>query len=356
MTSALKVFAGSEALAHIHQHGLKASDIAMVLAASGGPKWLTLAAMDRYWLSEWFQQCEQPLHLLGTSAGAWRLACFAQDDPLAAHERFLEAYISQNYSAKPNAQEVAAGCRGMLQTLLGADGSRQIVQHPFMRYHTLATRCRGLARFDSKLLQSLGLLAPMGANLVTRKAMRPWLQRTLFHHPQSPPIHHFPHLPAQRVTLTEQNLPQALLATGAIPLTIAGVRQIAGAPPGTYRDGGITDYQFDLPILPSKGLVLYPHYFARAPKPGWFDKKLPWRQASAQHYRRTIMLTPSWQFAATLPGGRIPDLQDFYAYPDYATRHRRWLKALSECQRLADELADIDQQQRWAQVVEPLPW
>jgi hypothetical protein len=356
MAFALKVYAGSEALAHILRHGLKADDIDMVLGASGGPKWLTLAAMDRYWLSEWFAQRQRPLHLLGTSAGAWRLACFAQKDPLAAHARFQEAYISQQYSPEPSAAEVAAGCQSILKEVLGSPGAAEIANHAVMRYHTLATRCRGLARFDAKPLQTMGLLAAMGANAIARSAMRPWLQRTLFHHPEAPPISHFPHLPAQRVVLNQHNLESALLATGAIPLVIAGVKDIPGAPRGTYRDGGITDYQFDLPVWPQHGLVLYPHYFARAPKGGWFDKKLPWRRASAVHYRRTVMITPSWEFAAELPGGRIPDLDDFYQYPDYATRRGRWQTALDQCQRLADDLATIDQQQRWAEVAEPLPW
>ncbi|MBE0483506.1 MAG: patatin-like phospholipase family protein [Bacterioplanes sp.] len=356
MSTALKIYAGKEAFAHIRQNGLKAHDIAMMLGASGGPKWLSLAAMDRYLLTNWFADRQQPLHLLGTSAGAWRLACYAQHDPLAALARFQEAYINQQYSLKPSPNEVASVCRSLLDEVLGEHGIQEIVQHPTMRYHTIATRCRGLASFDAKPLQLMGLAAAMGSNVLSRSAMRPWLQRTLFHHPERPPIAQFPQLPAQEVALTETNIKQALLATGAIPMVIAGVRGIEGARPGTYRDGGITDYQFDLPILPESGFVLYPHYFAQAPKPGWFDKKLQWRKPSEDHYRRTIMIAPSWEFAASLPGGRIPDLDDFYQYPDFTTRHQRWVTALAQCEQLADELADIDQKQRWDEVVEPLPW
>ena len=60
MLSALKIFAGPEALAHIRNHGLSAADIRMVLGASGGPKWLSLAAIDRYLLSEWFAGRTEP--------------------------------------------------------------------------------------------------------------------------------------------------------------------------------------------------------------------------------------------------------------------------------------------------------
>lgn len=357
MKPALKIFAGHEALAHIRANGLQSSDIEMMLGASGGPKWLSLAAMDRYLLSEWVRGRQQPLHVLGTSAGAWRMACYAQNDPLAAHARLQEAYISQQYaSAKPTAHEVATVCRHILDVILGETGTQEIINNPVVRYHTLVARCRGLAGADHKVPQTLGLAGAMTANLFARSAMRPWIERVVFHHPQRAPIDHYPHLPARHVTLTEDNLQPAILASGAIPLVIAGVRNIPGAPRGTYRDGGITDYQFDLPVLPEKGFVLYPHYFAKAPKGGWFDKKLRWRTASRENYRRTIIIAPSWEFAATLPGGRIPDLDDFYDYPDYGERRRRWDIALAACERLGDELADIDQQQRWAEVAEPLPW
>ena len=351
----LKVFAGVEALQHIRDHGLQPDDIQVVLGASGGPKWLALAAMDRYLLSEWFKHRTEPLHLLGTSAGAWRLSCFARNEPLAAHQRFLEAYVSQRYSAKPTPVEVAAECRRMLDLALGEQGISEILEHPFMRYHTLVTRCRGLTASDTRWLQTAGWLGAIGANLLSRKGMRPWIDRVLFHHPEKPPIDYFPHLPARHVTLTADNLRPAILATGAIPLVIAGVRNIAGAPAGTYRDGGITDYQFDLPVLPKTGFVLYPHYFAQAPKGGWFDKRLHWRTASREHYRRTIIVAPSWEFAATLPGGRIPDLDDFYDF-DYPQRCLRWEQALAACEALADALDRIHSQQRWAEIAEPLPW
>ena len=351
----LKIFAGSEALQHIREKGLCASDITMMLGASGGPKWLSLAAIDRYLLSEWFADRQQPLHVLGTSAGAWRMACYAQQNPLAAHARLQEAYMAQNYSDKPSAQEVADGCVYIMEQLLGEQGAAEIIHNPVVRYHTIITRCRGLGASEQKPIQALGMGAALVANLVARPAMRPFIERTLMHHPNKPPITHFPHLPAAQVTLTEQNLKPALLATGAIPLAISGVRHIPGAPKGTYRDGGVSDYQFDLPIFPDDGFVLYPHYFAQAPKGGWFDKKLRWRTASREHYKRTIIIAPSWEFAATLPGGHVPDLQDFYDF-EYPQRRSRWDQVAQQCEALGDALAELDQNNRWDSVAEPLPW
>lgn len=352
----LKIYAGSEALEHIQHNGLNAADIEVMLGASGGPKWLVLAAIDRYLLKEWFAGRTQPLHLLGTSAGAWRLSCYAQADPLAALARLQEAYLAQQYPDKPTRAEVSQVIAEILEYTLGATGGAEIVNNPVMRYHTIVARCKGLGGLENKFLQAASMLGAFGANLISPAAMRPFVERVLFHHAQQPPIERFPNLPVRTVQLTADNIKQAILASGSIPVMFEGVKDIPGAPAGMYRDGGMTDYQFDLPVMPQQGFVLYPHYSALPPKGVWFDKSLKKRQANAEHYKRTIIVAPSPEFVATLPGGKIPDRQDAFDFSDYKDRRPRWDKAVQECERMAAEFADIHQQQRWADVAQPLPW
>src|SRR5690554_1168981 len=354
--SALKIYAGSEALEHIQKYGLKAADIKVVLGASGGPKWLVLAALDRYLIREWFADRTQPLHLLGTSAGAWRLSCYAQTDPLAAHARLEEAYLAQQYPDKPTRTEISKVISGILEHALGETGGAEIVNNPVMRYHNIVARCKGLGAFENKVVQATGMLAAYTANLFSIAAMRPFVERVLFHHAEQPPIAHYPGLPVRKVQLNEANIKQAILASGSIPVVFDGVKDIPAAPAGMYRDGGMTDYQFDLPVMPEQGFVLYPHYSALPPKAVWFDKNLKSRRAKADHYKRTIIVAPSPEFEASLPGGKIPDRQDVFDFPDYKDRRPRWDKVIQECERMSAEFAEIDQQQRWAEVVEPLPW
>jgi len=353
--SPLKIFAGKEALAHIKRNGLASDQIAVILAASGGPKWLALASIDRFLLEEWFRFRQRPLHLLGTSAGAWRMACYAQNDALAAHARFQKSYLAQKYSDRPGQREIAMKCRHILSVMLGKNGGREIVNHPAMRYHTIVSRCRGPAAIDDRFPQTLGILAAMLSNVVSPAFMRPFIERFLFHHPKRPPIDFFPHLPVHRIPLTEKNVDNVLLATGAVPMVISGIKRIHGAPDGTYRDGALTDYHFDLPVLPREGFVLYPHFSPQPPIPGWFDKRLPWRKASRENYRRTIILSPSREFISTLPGGRVPDRSDFYAFK-YSERRRRWERVLSACEQLGEALSDIDSRKQWASAAEPLQW
>ena len=91
-----------------------------------------------------------------------------------------------------------------------------------------------------------------------------------------------------------------------------GVKDIVGARPGMYRDGGLIDYHFDVDLTQvhedgQTGLTLYPH-FSHTPRAGWFDKKLN-RPVDASHYDHTVMLVPSEDFIAKLPYGKIPDRQ-----------------------------------------------
>ncbi len=89
------------------------------------------------------------------------MACYAQDDALAAHARFQDAYASQDYSEEAGPRDVATGCRQILDALLGDNGVRSIINHPVIRYHVIVARCLGLAGVENKAFQSLGMLLAM---------------------------------------------------------------------------------------------------------------------------------------------------------------------------------------------------
>lgn len=351
----LKIFAGAEALNHIRKNGLKSNDISMVLGASGGPNWLSLIHIDRYLLDEWFKKRERPLHVLGTSSGAWRFACYPQKNPLAAHARLQDVYMSQDYAKDSTPDEIAWACKKMIDTIIPGENVQEIIDNPMIRYHALVVRCLGMAGSYNKILQTMGILFAWLSNAVNPRAMRPWIERVLFHHPDKPPINKFPDLPARHVEITPDNVKDSVLASGSIPIVVKGVRNIIGAPGGVYRDGGLIDYQFDFPALPKDGFVLYPHYTAEPPIGSWFNKRFPARLASREHYKRTIIIAPSNEFVATLPGGRLPDLDDFYEMK-YPQRRENWDKAVLQCEHLREILDDIHTKQQWAQYVEPLPW
>jgi hypothetical protein len=71
---ALRIHAGPAARRHIEQHGLRPQDIGVIPGAAGGPKGLILGPLDRFLFGDWLARSSQPVHLVGGSIGAWRMA------------------------------------------------------------------------------------------------------------------------------------------------------------------------------------------------------------------------------------------------------------------------------------------
>ncbi|OJT23137.1 alpha/beta hydrolase [Archangium sp. Cb G35] len=352
MTSSLTLLAGPDALRLIRERGLRPDDIDVLPGASGGPKWLVLAGLDRVLFGEFLKERTRPLHLIGSSIGSWRLACLAQKDPVAALERFAEVYVEQRYPPKPSPELVSATSRGILDALLGPDGEAQLLNHPWARLHVLTTRCRGLTASEQRHSQLLGLTLGALGNLVSRRTLGLHMERVIFHTAgDTSPFSGLADLPSVHLPLTRENLRPALMASGSIPLVLAGVR-IPGTGEGVYRDGGVLDYHLDLEFGPGQGLVLYPHFYPYV-VPGWFDKSLPWRRAGPLNFRRALLISPSPEHVARLPGGRIPDRDDFVRLPE-AERLRAWRQVLAEGQRMGDELRELLATGKLAERVRPL--
>lgn len=340
MHGALSIQAGPAALAHLRANGLQPRDIRMMVGASGGAKWLVLAGLDKALMRDVVPRFEGPVHLLGSSIGAWRFACYAQPNRLQALARFESAYLSQTYSAKPTRTEITDVSRRILGEILGADGAAEIVRSPLFRLHVMTVRARHLSASESTPVLAAGLTAAMLANQISRKALGGFFERALIHDPRTaPPFLDSDDLPMQRVALSRDNVAEAVLASGAIPLVLHGVRDLPGARAGVYRDGGITDYHFDLPLSCDDGITLYPHFYEHL-TPGWFDKRRPSRRPQAAHLERVVLLAPSAEFVAALPGGKIPDRRDFRRM-DSAKRLSAWRTVVAESERLGDALLSI---------------
>ncbi|HYW49991.1 MAG TPA: patatin-like phospholipase family protein [Gemmatimonadaceae bacterium] len=338
---ALSLRAGPDALRLLRERGLRAEDVDIVPGASGGPKWLAIAGLDRYLFGTFLAVPRtRPMHLIGSSIGSWRMACLAQRDPLAALERGHHAYIhDQRYSARPGTAEVTEVLQVVLDTMLGTDGVREIMSHPWARLHVITSQGRGLASTASRGRLGTALTAAATMNFVTRRSLALHFRRVIFSNAgDTSPLLRLRDLPTQHRELTAANLRDVLRASGSIPMVIDGVA-IPDAPGGLHWDGGVTDYHLDLDYGHGDGLVLYPHFYPHA-VPGWFDKSLSWRRARVGNFHRALLLSPSAAFVRTLPNGRIPDRRDFAAMSD-AMRIRQWEAVRTASAALGDELGDL---------------
>ncbi|MCI0516358.1 MAG: patatin-like phospholipase family protein, partial [Woeseiaceae bacterium] len=196
-------------------------------------------------------------------------------------------------------------------------------------------------------------MAAAAANLFSRRSLGAFFARGLFYDPRTlPPFYNVEGFPLHRIRLTGENLVDAIIASGSIPLVLNGVRDIAGAPPGTYRDGGVIDYHLDLPLSDPDRYTLFPHFFDSM-KPGWFDKRLSWRRMTPANIDRTIVVYPSPEFIKGLPNAKVPDRTDFVTLSP-AERIRTWRAVIDRCRYLADDLAEVIAHDRLADRIEPL--
>ncbi|MDH3338536.1 MAG: hypothetical protein OEM85_01095 [Gammaproteobacteria bacterium] len=324
----------------IRRDGFATDRIGTIAGASGGAKWLVLSQLDRAILRDIVPRLQGPVHMISTSIGAWRFACYAQNDSIAAIDRFEDAYIEQSYSDNPDIHEITAKSREILNIALGEKGAAEILAHPVLRTHIMAVRARHITASENRALLAASLFAAAGLNAITRRSLALFFERALFFDARDrPPFFDLSDFATQRVRLGMDNLEDVVAATGSIPLVLSGVQDISRATPGVYRDGGIIDYHLDLPQSSPDRLTLYPHFLDRI-VPGWFDKKLTWRRPLSTHVDRTLLVCPSAEFVAGLPNGKIPDRTDFQNYTP-GERVRIWWTVVAACEALADEFSEV---------------
>lgn len=349
--TALSFHAGPRALAHIRAHGLRARDVAIVPAAAGGPKGLIFQSLDQYLFGDWLAQAPRERALIGSSIGAWRMAAACHADPVAAFARLGELYTGQRYdSVKPTPQQIDAVCKQLLERFVGGY-EHEVVNHPHHRLHLLTVRgLRALAEPAHRRAEMAGFVRATLLNLASRERLAGMLERVVVSDGRGAPAwmtERFDGFTTHFSKLSASNLGAALLASGTLPLVMQPMRALADAPPGTYWDGGIIDYNLALPYarLAPGEIVLYPH-FSEHIVPGWLDKSMPWRRAARGANRgwldNVLIVAPTPGFLRTLPRKKLPDRKDFgYFGMDHDARIRHWKQAIGEGQRLRDAFAQF---------------
>lgn len=337
---ALRIHAGEAARLHLSRNGLSPNDIRLIPAAAGGPKGLILQPLDQHLFGHWLPQGQHDVHLVGASIGAWRMATALMPDTVAAFERFAQAYIHQQYEPEagrnfPSSQRVREGFRQALVDMFGQHRPT-LLHHPRYRLHVVTSRGRQILRRAGRLRTGVGMTGLALGNLVSRRSVGLFLERTIFSSPEAELPVTLRDQPTRRVALNEQNLLPAIQASCSIPFWLDPVLDIDGAPRGAHWDGGLIDYHLHWNYASmNRGLVLYPH-FQREVIPGWLDKSLKWRHRATPALSNMILLSPSPEWVHTLPHGKLPDRNDFTSLPA-DERIRRWKIAVQHSQQLADE-------------------
>jgi hypothetical protein len=348
----LNIYAGSVALKRIQEEGFNADLFGGFLGASGGPKWFVLAGLDKVIFPEFLDKRQANIDIMGSSAGAFRAACLAQNRPAEAIDRLANNYAQTVYTDKPKPKEITEKGYDLLYRMLGEKGITEALNSDKKNVHFFVQHCHGLVRSERKSAQMLGLSVAAAKNVMNRKSISRQFTRAVFSTRQKKNLFTDPYgFSTDYYTLNSENFVPSLMASGSIPIVLEGIKDIPGAKTGMYRDGGIIDYHFDLAFKESD-LVLYPHFYD-TPIPGWFDKSVKSRQCHESSYENVVMLVPSPEFISKLPYSKIPDRKDFKDMPAQQ-RINYWLEVIKQSEGPAEEFIRRLQSQDIVSNIKPI--
>jgi hypothetical protein len=166
-------------------------------------------------------------------------------------------------------------------------------------------------------------------NILKRSWLYSFFQRVIFYNSPLPPKFCLDNgYRGEAIRLNAANFKSALMASASIPLVVSGIRDIYGAPKGIYRDGGIVDYHLNQKYAKGKEEVTLLFNHQKRVVPVWFEKRLGFKHTPAENLKNVLMVYPSEEFVGRLPGGKIPDREDFKIFlNDQDTRIGNWRKA-----------------------------
>ncbi|AWL27889.1 patatin-like phospholipase family protein [Acinetobacter defluvii] len=348
--AALTIQAGTLAKQLIQKEGLQSHHVDMIPGAAGGPKGIGLMGLDQAIFGDFLQRAKQRRFLIGSSVGAWRFASLIAQGEKKGADQLAELYINLPFHKGMKIAEIEKISRDMLHGILG-NQSEKLVTHPDYHLTIIAAKAAHIFQSDQKLALYGSLLGIIGSNVISRNHLNKFMQRVICQ-PE-----HFPQFKIQDdafkthyVNFNTDNVADWLMASGSIPGVTPAVKNIADAPQGAYRDGGLIDYHIDLPF-DSKGIVLYPH-FSDSITPGWFDKMFKSRKANPINQARTLLLSPSQSYLESLPLGRLPDRKDFVMKGiSDSERKKLWRQSVAESQRMGDEFLELVEKQNFVDVM-----
>ena len=352
----IRIKAGKNIYKIIKDGGFKFDSVSTYFGPAVGPRWLIASGFDLTLLKGGFLGRSNAVHLVGSSAGAFRFAAWLQPEAIQSYHKLLDAYINVRYSKKDTPVTVLDKITGVINEYLEDDALSFALANKKYRLVVITAKARGLVAFDNIWLQKIGLATCYVFNYFSRNNIYRFADRVVFYNGAKPPSFCFrSQFRGNYVQLNEVNFKYAVLSSGAIPIVIAGVRDIYGAPRGVYRDGGLIDYHLTHQFAAKENeIVLFFHHQERI-IPGWLDKNIVRRVPDAETLSNVLMVFPSQRFIENLPGEKVPDRTDFVTFiDDQETRIKNWRKAVDLSAPLGEDFLELVESGKIREIVEKL--
>jgi hypothetical protein len=343
MMSRLRIKAGKKAYEMIKDGGFSFDAVSAYFGAAVGPRWLIASGFDMTLLNQGLLGRKKAVHLIGSSAGAWRFAAWLQPQAPECYKKFLDAYITVAFTRDDTPASILEKFSQIMNEYIEDDALPFALANKRYRLVVITARARGLTASENIWLQKSALAVCYVLNFLSRDNLHAFAERIIFYNGSKPPPFCFrPEFRGRFVRMDEINFKYAVMASGAIPLVVAGVKNIFGAPRGVYRDGGLIDYHLSHQFAARENeLVLFFHHQERI-IPGWLDKKIPRRIPDQETLSNVVMVFPSQSFIDKLPGGKVPDRDDFMTYiDDSGQRIQNWNRAVELSRPLGEDFLEL---------------
>lgn len=355
MTS-LRIKAGRRIYEIIKDGGFNFDSVSAYFGPAAGPRWLVASGFDLTLLKGGLLGRRHAAHLIGSSAGAWRFAAWLQPEAAACYQQLIDAYIDIRYTRADTPKTIREKFKELVNLYLEDDALSFALANKKYRLAVITARARNLVASENIWFQKTGLIACYLLNFFSRNNIYHFVDRVVFYSGSKPPSFCFqPQFRGSFVRLNETNFKCAVMASGAIPLVVAGIHDIYGAPRGVYRDGGLVDYHLTHQFATKENdIVLFFHHQERI-VPGWLDKEHSRRTPDEETLSNVLMVFPAQNFIDRLPGGKVPDRSDFTTYiDDYKTRTGNWRKSVELAAGLGEEFLELIESRKLQDVVEKL--
>jgi len=356
LMNSIRIKAGCKAYELIRDGGFSLDRITAYFAPAAGPRWLLATGFDLTLLMAELLGRKKPIQLIGSSSGAWRFAAWLQPEAERSYRKLMEAYIRMPFQRGDQASTVLKKMIDVINAYIEDDALPFALSHKNYRLAVLTARSRHLVASETAWIQTSGLFLCFLMNALSRSRLDQFMERVVFFNGPKPPLFcRQRSFRGQFVPLNRTNFKQAVLASGAIPVVVGGVRDIYGAPRGIYRDGGLTDYHqaHDFAGKDDEATLFFHHQERIVP--GWFDKRLQYRKTPDFLLDHTLMVFPTEEFVESLPLGKIPDREDFAAFiDDPETRIQNWQETVRRSASLGEQFLELVESGKLRKIVERL--
>ena len=352
----LRIRAGKKAFEIIKDGGFHFDRITTYVGPAVGPRWLVASGFDLAMLEMGLLGRAKPVLLAGASAGAWRFAAWLQPEPEKSYRKLIESYISLTYGREDNPGTILKAIRSAIDDYIDSDALPFALANKKYRLSITTARARHLNAADLPWLQKMGLVTAFLANALNPSLLHRFFERVVFYYAPLPPRFCLrADFRGKTIPLNAANFKDAVIASGAIPLVVGGVRDIYGGPNGIYRDGGLFDYHLNHDYTYKEGELTLLFHHQKKIIPGWLDKKIKSRKAPESILDNVLMIYPDREFVKKLPLGKVPDRDDFVTFLDRPEeRINAWRQTVAACASFGEQFVELADSHRLQEIVRKL--